>query len=84
MVDAALEATGAVQSWVRLLPSRVVVYLLLAGALFADIGYRGVWAGPVCPVSVSIADSADSEYGTGNRLMAVSRVGSISTRPYSS
>lgn len=44
LVDAALEATGAMQSRVRLLPSRVVVYLLLAGALFADIGYRGVWA----------------------------------------
>ena len=37
LVDAALETAGAVQS-------RVVVYLLLAGALFTDIGYRQVWA----------------------------------------
>ncbi|WP_228839021.1 transposase domain-containing protein, partial [Nocardia amamiensis] len=35
LVDAALESAGAVQSRVRLLPSRVVVYLLLAGALFS-------------------------------------------------
>jgi hypothetical protein len=44
LVDAALETAGAVQSRVRLLPSRVVVYLLLAGALFTGIGYRQVWA----------------------------------------
>src|SRR5205823_2164670 len=29
---------------VRVLPSRVVVYLLLAGGLFAELGYRQVWA----------------------------------------
>ncbi|OHU81725.1 transposase [Mycobacterium talmoniae] len=44
LVDAALETTGRVQRRVRVLPSRVVVYLLLAGALFAEIGYRQVWA----------------------------------------
>lgn len=44
MVDAALAATGRVQKRVRALPSRVVVYLLLAAALFADCGYRQVWA----------------------------------------
>ncbi|WP_067480851.1 IS4 family transposase [Nocardia amamiensis] len=44
LVDAALEQAGAVQSRVRVLPSRVVVYLLLAGALFTGIGYRQVWA----------------------------------------
>jgi hypothetical protein len=38
-----LAATGAVQSRVRHLPSRVVVYLLLAGCLFAELGYPGVW-----------------------------------------
>jgi hypothetical protein len=43
LVDAALKTTRAVQHRVRLLPSRVVVYLLLAGALFAEIGYRQVW-----------------------------------------
>jgi hypothetical protein len=43
MVDRALAATGAVQSRVRSLPARVVVYLLLAGCLFAELGYRQVW-----------------------------------------
>ena len=44
MVDAVLAETGTVQRRVRDLPSRVVVYLLLAAALFADLGYRQVWA----------------------------------------
>jgi Insertion element 4 transposase N-terminal/Transposase DDE domain len=43
MVDAALAATGTLQLRVRCLPSRVVVYLLLAGCLFAELGYRQVW-----------------------------------------
>ena len=43
MVDAALEATRSVQSRVRDLPSRVVIYLLLAGCLFPQVGYSGVW-----------------------------------------
>ena len=44
MVDAVLVDTGAVQARVRDLPSRVVVYLLLAAALFTDLGYRQVWS----------------------------------------
>ena len=44
MVDAVLAETGAQQRRVRDLPSRVVVYLLLAAALFADLGYGQVWA----------------------------------------
>ena len=44
MVDDVLETTGAVQARVRDLPSRVVVYLLLAAGLFAECGYRQVWA----------------------------------------
>lgn len=44
LVDAALETTGATQQRLRVLPSRVVVYLLLAAALFAEIGYQQVWA----------------------------------------
>ena len=38
MVDAALTETHAVQQRLRLLPSRVVVYLLLAAGLFSEIG----------------------------------------------
>ncbi|MEN3616210.1 IS4 family transposase [Plantactinospora sp. ZYX-F-223] len=44
MVDAVLAESGAMQSRVRDLPSRVVVYLLLAAGLFTDLGYRQVWA----------------------------------------
>jgi hypothetical protein len=43
MVDAVLEATCRVQRRVRDLPARVVVYLLLAGCLFTDLGYGQVW-----------------------------------------
>src|SRR4051794_12571 len=43
MVDAVLGETARVQRRVRDLPSRVVVYLLLAAALFAECGYPQVW-----------------------------------------
>jgi hypothetical protein len=43
MVDEVLAATGRVQRRLRLLPARVVVYLLLAGCLFAELGYVQVW-----------------------------------------
>jgi len=43
MVDAALAEAGAAQKRVRDLPSRVVVYLLLAAGLFAELGYQQVW-----------------------------------------
>lgn len=44
MVDAVLTSAGGLQQRVRRLPSRVVVYLLLAGALFEDLGWGQVWA----------------------------------------
>lgn len=43
MVDEALAETGRTQQRVRDLPSRVVVYLLLAGALFPGLGWPQVW-----------------------------------------
>jgi hypothetical protein len=43
MVDDVLSSTRRTQSRVRLLPARVVVYLLLAGCLFAELGYQQVW-----------------------------------------
>jgi Insertion element 4 transposase N-terminal/Transposase DDE domain len=43
LVDAALAATGRTQARIRDLPARVVVYLLLAGCLFAELGYGQVW-----------------------------------------
>jgi hypothetical protein len=44
MVDEVLAATRRTELRVRLLPARVVMYLLLAGVLFAELGYRQVWA----------------------------------------
>ncbi|WP_053208313.1 IS4 family transposase [Jiangella muralis] len=35
--------TGTTQARLRDLPSRVVIYLLLAGCLFGEVGYLGVW-----------------------------------------
>jgi hypothetical protein len=43
MVDAVLAQTRCTERRVRDLPSRVVVYLLLAGCLYAELGYRQVW-----------------------------------------
>ena len=43
MVEAVLAETGRVQTRIRDLPARVVIYLLLAGCLFAELGYGQVW-----------------------------------------
>jgi len=43
MVDEVLAGCGAGQRRVRKLPARVVVYLLLAAALFEECGYLAVW-----------------------------------------
>jgi hypothetical protein len=43
MVDEVLAVTGRLQRRLRLLPARVVMYLVLAGCLFADVGYPQVW-----------------------------------------
>ena len=43
MVDDVLAVTRRTEVRVRLLPARVVMYLLLAGCLFAELGYLQVW-----------------------------------------
>jgi hypothetical protein len=43
MAGAVLEQTCRVQRRIRDLPARVVVYLVLAGCLFAELGYVQVW-----------------------------------------
>ena len=43
MVDAVLADCGGTQRRLRKLPARVVVYLLLAAALFEQAGYPAVW-----------------------------------------
>lgn len=44
LVDGVLEDCGAVQERLRLVPSRVAVYFVLALGLFPRLGYLGVWA----------------------------------------
>ncbi len=44
LVDAVLAETGSVQRRLRVLPSRVGVYFVLAMCLFPGLGYRKVWA----------------------------------------
>lgn len=43
LVDAVAAETGTVQKRVRLLPTRVVIFFVLALALFEDCGYLLVW-----------------------------------------
>ena len=43
LADAVLEEEGGLEERVRLLPSRVGLYFLLAMCLFPRPGYRGVW-----------------------------------------
>lgn len=52
LVDAVAEETGAVQRRTRLLPTRVVIYFVLALALFEHCGYRRVWAKMVAGLGV--------------------------------
>jgi hypothetical protein len=61
MVDAALAATATTRLRTRRLPARVVVYLLLAGCLFAELGYRQVWHKLTAGLSgVAVANPSDN------------------------
>jgi len=56
VVDEVLRATRRVERRVRKLPSRVVVYFVLAMALFPREGYRGVWASLVAGLTGEVCD----------------------------
>lgn len=61
MVDDVLAVTRRVQQRVRLLPARVVVYLVLAGCLFAELGYPQVWRQPTAGLAgLALAESTSS------------------------
>lgn len=65
LVDEALDVGGGREQRLRGLPSRVVVYLLLAGALFESMGWSQVWSRlvaslpvrPRCPAGSSITEA---------------------------
>src|SRR5580704_4918835 len=44
LVDAVLAETGRTERRVRMVPSRVALYLVLAAALFGQVGAAGVWS----------------------------------------
>ncbi len=69
MVDAALTEAGATEKRLRGLPSRVVVYLLLAAALYAELGYGQVWA-----KLTSGLDGLETATPTGGAFRGVSAV----------
>lgn len=72
MVDAVLESTRTVQARVRALPSRVVVYLLLAAALFAELGYGQVWARMTAGlVGIDVGDPVSSALAQARRRIGV-------------
>jgi Insertion element 4 transposase N-terminal/Transposase DDE domain len=72
MVDDVLASTVRVQQRVRDLPSRVVVYLLLAAGLFADVGYRQVWARLTAGlVGVGVPDPGSSALAQARRRVGV-------------
>lgn len=52
LVDAVAEETGTVEQRTRLLPTRVVIYFVLALALFERCGYLRVWAKMVAGLRV--------------------------------
>jgi hypothetical protein len=53
LVDRVLADAGAAQRRLRLLPSRVGVYFVLAMCLFPARGYLGVWAELTAAMDVS-------------------------------
>lgn len=71
MVDEVLGSTMSTQQRLRELPSRVVVYLLLAGALFAEVGYQQVWA----RLTAGLAEVAVTQPGSSALAQARRRVG---------
>lgn len=60
LVDEVLEATRRVQHRVRKLPSRVMVYFVLAMALFGADSYRGVWASLTSGLKISTPDPSSA------------------------
>ncbi|TDC92495.1 IS4 family transposase [Nonomuraea deserti] len=71
MVDAVLAETGGRERRLRDLPSRVVVYLLLAAGLFAELGYRQVWARPTSGLEEPGAVPSSSALAQARRRVGV-------------
>ncbi|MEU3756889.1 transposase domain-containing protein, partial [Streptomyces olivoreticuli] len=69
LVDTVLIATGRVQVRVRKLPARVMVYFVLAMALFGECGYRGVWSALVAAPCLPNVDPSAAALRQGRRRL---------------
>ena len=76
MVDEALTATKTTQTRLRDLPSRVVVYLILAACLFPEVGYPGVWR----KLTAGLTGLACATPSTGGLGQARHRIGAAPLR----
>ncbi|MCX5078610.1 IS4 family transposase [Streptomyces sp. NBC_00513] len=59
LVDALLDETRCVQRRLRVLPSRVGVYFLLAMCMFPEVGYRLVWSKLIAALTSGGLEVAD-------------------------
>jgi hypothetical protein len=76
MVDEVLAVTRRTQQRVRLLPARVTVYLVLAGCLFAELGYPLVWQ----KLTAGLGGLGLAEPSSGTLREARQRLGSAPLR----
>jgi hypothetical protein len=76
MVDEVLAATRRIQQRIRLLPARVTVYLVLAGCLFAELGYEQVWQ----KLTAGLAELGLAEPSSSSLREARQRLGSAPLR----
>ena len=80
MVDDVLATSGATQTRIRDLPARVVVYLLLAGGLFAERGYQQVWARLVAGLDdLAVATPGSSALAKARRRLGVKPLAALFT-----
>lgn len=70
LVDRALDATGKREVRIRMLPSRVVVYFVLALAMFPELGYRSVFT-KLCLGTGALASVTGSALTQARRRIGV-------------
>ncbi len=69
LVDQVLSLTRRTQQRVRMLPARVMVYFVLAMALFPRQGYRGVWASLTAGLGIPTPDPSTSALSQARRRL---------------
>ncbi|MFI7679597.1 IS4 family transposase [Actinophytocola sp. NPDC049390] len=78
MVDEVLMSTRTTQQRLRELPSRVVVYLLIAAGLFAELGYCQVWARLVAGLDgLAVATPSSSALAQARRRIGVAPLAAV-------